>query len=149
MNDQSATSTGQSTASATGDSTGISTGIVVIEGREIIIDPDIKVKYTELLEMIKLTGSMTLDEKEYWIQLLPIMNNDQIKNLEAILGKEKMKLAEIDAKYSKKMENLSQNYINKWDSEKNKFKKQKRATEEAATEEEEKAMEEDLLSALE
>jgi hypothetical protein len=153
MDDQSTQSTGQTSAVATDDSTAgddaLNKGIIIIEGKEILIDPDIKTKYAELLELIKNTGSMSFDEKEYWVQLLPIMNNAQIKNLQGILGREKKKLAEIDAKYSKKMEDISQKYINRWDSEKNKLDKAQLHSKESAEEAAEAAQEEDLLSALE
>lgn len=43
---------------------------------------------------------MNNEERQYWINILPIMTQEQIKNLEEILASEKKQLAAIDKKYS-------------------------------------------------
>ena len=44
---------------------------------------------------------MNDEERQYWINILPIMTPEQIGNLQNILTSEKTQLAAIDAKYSK------------------------------------------------
>ncbi len=67
---------------------------------DFIIPDGVLEKFPELTELIKATDSMNVEEKNYWFQLLPIMTDEQVKNLYDILDTEKKKLQEIDAKYS-------------------------------------------------
>ena len=43
-------------------------------------------KYPELVELIKKTESMSVEEREYWFQILPIMTEDQVTRLKKILA---------------------------------------------------------------
>jgi len=43
---------------------------------------------------------MNDEERQYWINILPVMTEDQIKNLKDILENEKRQLAAIDEKYA-------------------------------------------------
>ena len=57
----------------------------------------------DIIEMVLRSRSIdTKEEKQNWFNLLPLMNNEQIQKLEAILIKEKTKLQEIEEKYEKK-----------------------------------------------
>ena len=47
---------------------------------------------------------MNAEERQYWINILPVMTPEQIENLRQILQNEKDQLAAIDAKYNKEME---------------------------------------------
>lgn len=55
----------------------------------------------------------TKEEKQNWFNLLPLMNQDQISKLEAILIKEKSKLQEIEEKYEKKKSEIKEKYLTK------------------------------------
>ncbi len=66
----------------------------------LVISPEIQAKFGPLLDLIKGSESMNDEERQYWINILPVMTPEQIKNLEEILHNEKQQLAAIDAKYS-------------------------------------------------
>ena len=66
----------------------------------LVIPPEILAQFGPLIELVKASESMNNEERQYWINILPIMTPDQRKNLEDILVSEKQQLAAIDAKYS-------------------------------------------------
>lgn len=74
----------------------------------LIIPDDIRQKFPELIELILQSESMNDEERQYWINILPIMTPDQIENLRGILQNEKEQLAAIDKKYSKQIEQMGQ-----------------------------------------
>lgn len=113
------------------------------------IDPTIVKKYPKLVELIAATESMNSSEKEYWLQLLPIMTEEQIANLQSILEGEKQKLSEIDKKYEKKMEKITQKYISKWTGSKRKEQLSQRAKEETTAQQESHKKADDILGGLE
>lgn len=49
-------------------------------------------------------------EKQSWFDLYPLMNADQLNKLRDILTREKEKLAEIEAKYQAKQEEIKRKY---------------------------------------
>ena len=49
-------------------------------------------------------------EKQSWFDLYPLMNQDQINKLRDILTREKQKLAEIEARYQAKQEEIKRKY---------------------------------------
>jgi membrane-bound lytic murein transglycosylase B len=49
-------------------------------------------------------------EKQSWFDLYPLMNQDQIDKLRDILTREKQKLAEIEARYQAKQEEIKKKY---------------------------------------
>lgn len=61
-------------------------------------------KDEELLDLIMRSESMKDSERQYWFNLLEVMNEEQIERLRDILKRERQKLAEIDAKYGVKRE---------------------------------------------
>ena len=65
-----------------------------------MIPDDVKQNHGELLEMILASESMNNEERQYWINILPIMTPDQVENLRSILVNERDQLAAIDAKYA-------------------------------------------------
>ncbi len=67
----------------------------------LVIPPDVLEKFGSLIELIQGSESMNTEERQYWINILPIMTPEQIKNLTEILTNEKTQLAAIDAKYTK------------------------------------------------
>ena len=69
----------------------------------LVIPPDVQEKFAPILVLIQGSESMNNEERQYWINILPIMTPEQLKNLEEILSSEKKQLAAIDAKYSKEM----------------------------------------------
>ena len=69
---------------------------------QLIIPEETKKKYPELVEGIKGSKSMDNKERNYWLQVLPVMTDEQVDELRDILSTEKKKLAEIEQKYSSK-----------------------------------------------
>ena len=67
----------------------------------LTIPPEVQEKFGPIIELIKGSESMNMEERQYWINILPIMTPEQLKNLEEILLNEKKQLAAIDDKYTK------------------------------------------------
>ena len=68
--------------------------------QDFTISDDIKEKFNEIIELILL--STTIDNKEkkqYWIDALSTMTDDQVDNLKKILTEEKDELEKIDKQY--------------------------------------------------
>lgn len=55
------------------------------------------------------------NEKQSWFNLIPIMNEEQINKLRDILTKERDKIAEIEAKYEKRKEEIKNTYQTRFD----------------------------------
>ena len=72
------------------------------------IPPEVQEKFGELIELIKASESMNDEERQYWINILPIMTPEQIQNLRDILENERRQLQEIDKKYSKEIDQAGQ-----------------------------------------
>lgn len=71
----------------------------------VFIPPALRESHGDLIELILRSESMNDEERQYWIDILPVMTPDQIEQLRVILVNERNQLAEIDAKYA---EDLSQ-----------------------------------------
>ncbi len=67
----------------------------------LIIPDQVRKKYPDLLKLIVLSESMNLEERNYWLQVLPVMTPDQVAELRDILVTERRKLTAIDARYAK------------------------------------------------
>lgn len=70
----------------------------------LTIPEDLKQKYPDLIELIIQSQSMNTEERQYWINILPIMTPEQVQNLRDILTNEKKQLQEIDKKYSTQLD---------------------------------------------
>lgn len=112
------------------------------------IPEDTKTQFPELVKMTEASSSMDDKEKQYWIDVLPIMTDDQIDNLREILNNEKKQINEVNSKYNKEVEGATKKAVNQFNSEEYKEKKRIRAEAERLEEEGESSVEEDLLSAL-
>ena len=70
----------------------------------------------DLIVLVLQSKSMdTIEEKQSWFNLLPMMNKDQIDKLRDILTREKQKLQEIEQKYISKKDELTSKYTQKWE----------------------------------
>ena len=67
----------------------------------LVIPDETKAKYPDLVQKIINSKSMNNSERNYWLQVLPVMTAEQVKELQDILDTEIRKLKEIDEKYSK------------------------------------------------
>ncbi len=114
----------------------------------LVIPPEIQEKFGPLLELIKGSESMNNEERQYWINILPVMNPEQIKNLDDILSNEKKQLAAIDEKYSKQADESQKVENSKVLEEKIKTQKNKREEIEGEEAKKEEALEEDILGKI-
>jgi hypothetical protein len=99
----------------------------------------------EIRQLINSTTVLNDAEKKYWLDLLPKMDEAQMNQLKGILVTEQKNMQAIDQKYDKKLEDVSQKYLNRWDSEKNKAARIARDQEELKHREEEQTKAEELL----
>ncbi len=112
------------------------------------VSEDIQKKYPDLIVLIKGSESMNDEERQYWMNILPIMTPEQIQNLRDILENEKKQLAAIDAKYQSEIEKIGSDEVRKQTEEERKKKREERSTAETAHKEEEDKATEDLLKQI-
>ncbi len=91
---------------------------------------------------------MNNEERQYWINILPIMTHEQLKNLEDILTSEKKQLAAIDAKYSKNATQGADGAGSQSIEQKMRSQKEKRRKSEQEETEKDQSKEEDILSQI-
>lgn len=65
-----------------------------------IIPKLIREKFPDLIKLIFETESMNLEEREYWLQIMPIMSEEQITKFRGILVNERDQLAKLDQEYA-------------------------------------------------
>ena len=89
---------------------------------KLVIPDETKQKYPDLVKMILESKSMNNQERNYWLQVLPVMTEEQVDELRDILETEIRKLAEIEKKYGKQPQKveLSEEDIKKMEEEKRK-----------------------------
>ena len=56
------------------------------------VSEEVQKKFPDLVELIKGSQSMNPEERQYWVDVLLIMSDDQIQNLRNILGNEKKQI---------------------------------------------------------
>lgn len=96
----------------------------------------IQEKYPELVELVINTQSMDNEEKQYWFDILPSMNNEQIDRLFEILETERKKLEELEKKYEREIKELNEKSLIDWQNQKTQetqkmIKKQEKEDEES------------------
>ncbi|MDF2379136.1 MAG: hypothetical protein P1V18_02845 [Candidatus Gracilibacteria bacterium] len=104
---------------------------------------------SQLIELIQASDALTPPEKQYWADLLPSMDTEQIDQLKGILDTEQQKMKQIDEKYDEKLEEVSEKYVKKWDAEKLRAARVARQQEEKGSREESKEKAEELLAGWE
>jgi hypothetical protein len=71
------------------------------------VPASLRAAHPELVELILHSESMNDEERTYWIEILPLMTEEQIKQLREILHNERSQLAAIDQNYGKKLEQMT------------------------------------------
>ena len=117
-------------------------------GTGLIIPPEVQQKFASILVLIQGSESMNNEERQYWINILPIMTPEQLKNLEEILSSEKKQLAAIDAKYSKEMSQVSGAAAVQSMEQKIRTQKERRRQSEEEDLKKEQSKEEEILSQI-
>ena len=72
-----------------------------------IVPRMIREKFPDLIKLIYETESMNQEEREYWLQIMPIMTEDQVVKFKEILVNEKEQLAKLDSDYEQEMAKLN------------------------------------------
>lgn len=113
-----------------------------------IIPNMIRDKFPDLVKLIYETESMNTEEREYWMQIMPIMTEEQISKFRDILVNEKNELSKLDSEYSNEMNKLNQKKSQEIDEKALKQKIETIKVQEEKQETKEKGQEEDLLNQL-
>ena len=120
-----------------------------VKNEEALDIPEETVKeFPELVEMIKKSHSMDTEERQYWIDVLPIMSEDQVANLRDILDNEKRQIEEANRVYDEGMRTAVKKVKREFDVESYKEKKRALLEAERLHEQEEKEREEATLQEL-
>lgn len=73
----------------------------LIEAESFYIIPKlIREKFPDIIKLIFETESMNTEEREYWLQIMPIMSEEQISKFRGILVNERDQLAKLDQEYA-------------------------------------------------
>ncbi|OIO53299.1 hypothetical protein AUJ46_05500 [Candidatus Peregrinibacteria bacterium CG1_02_54_53] len=101
------------------------------------ISEELQKKYPELIQLVLKSESMNDEERQYWVNILPVMTPEQIQNLQDILTNEKEQLAAIDRKYAKEIERIGETQLlQKVDDERRKRRENRLQKEEQSREQE-------------
>lgn len=120
------------------------------EAEKNYIIPDlVRTKFPDLVKLIFETESMNEEEREYWLQILAIMSEEQIVKFRDILVNEKEQLAKLDQEYQNEMNRINASKPKEIDEVKMKQEMEKIKAEEAQAEASEAAEEEALLKEIE
>jgi hypothetical protein len=85
----------------------------------VIIPADVQTSFPDILEMIMKSESMNNGERQYWIDILPVMTTEQVQQLREILTNERDQLAAIDAKYATEIQKVGTDKLEQTDEERN------------------------------
>lgn len=113
------------------------------------IPEEVQKKFPDLVELIKGSQSMNDEERQYWVDVLSIMTDEQITNLRNILENEKKQIEEANQEYEESVQKEVKKSQLDFDEVKYKEKKHIRIKAETKHEEEEKAHEAAILEELE
>ncbi|MBP7898721.1 MAG: hypothetical protein WC101_01350 [Candidatus Gracilibacteria bacterium] len=116
--------------------------------KKYTIPESVKSQFPDLVALLVKTESMNDEERDYWFQVLPIMNEDQIIKLRTILVNEREQLKKIDTEYDSEMKKLNDVHKNEWNAFEEQQKRAVLKQAEASHEEQEQTKEDDLLKRL-
>jgi len=147
--------TGGSTATVVGSNTDVKVDkskspeqyIAEVESK-YIVPPLVRDKFTDLVKLIYETESMDAEEREYWLQIMPIMSEDQVVKLRDILVNEKVQLEKLDQNYKSEVSNIGNRAVPEIDEQQMKEKMTQIKSAESASEQSEQAEEAALLKQL-
>ena len=75
---------------------------------------EIHVKYDELVKLVLGSESIDNNEKQYWFDIMPSMNDNQVDRLFNILETERRKLEELELKYQEEIKALNEKHLIEW-----------------------------------
>lgn len=106
-------------------------------------------QFPDLIAFILKSESMNDEERQYWIDILPIMTPDQLEQLKGILQNERAQLAAIDAKYAAEIDKSGDRVHLQAIEQERRTKQHVRTAEEQSVREKEEKNAEDILSTIE
>jgi hypothetical protein len=118
-------------------------------GSGFTVSADVAQKFPDLIALIKQSESMNDEERQYWINILPVMTPEQLQNLRDILNNEKKQLAAIDAKYQTDIQKIGQADTVKQTEEERRKKRMERQSQEQSHKSTEEQATEDILKKIE
>jgi len=121
----------------------------ITDDSTLTVPDEVANQFPDLVELIKGSSSMDDEERQYWVDVLPIMSEDQIKNLRDILDNEKTQIEEANNAYAQSMSQNVKKTSLTFDEAIYKEKKQARIEAEHLYEQEERMKEEATLKELE
>lgn len=71
-----------------------------------IVPAIVREKFPDLVKLIYETESMNEEEREYWLQIMPIMSEEQILKFREILVNERDQLAKLDKEYNQEINRI-------------------------------------------
>lgn len=78
------------------------------------ISDDMQAEYPELIKLVLATESMDDEERQYWFDIMPSMNDSQVDRLFNILETERRKLEELELKYQEEIKSLNEKHLIEW-----------------------------------
>ena len=105
-------------------------------GKTFYVSDDIQAQYPELIKLILATESMDDEERQYWFDIMPSMNDNQVDRLFNILETERRKLEELEIKYQEEIKSLNEKHLIEWQEFQMKDSKKKIADQERKDKEE-------------
>ncbi len=103
------------------------------KSKPLNIPEETKQKFPDLIEHIQKSESMDQEERQYWIDALPIMTEEQLENLRGILKNEQEQIAKAKQEHEKNIQGTVKKYAVQFDDFK--YKEKKRIIKEAETKE--------------
>lgn len=120
------------------------------EAQSLYIVPQlVREKFPDLIKLIYETESMNTEEREYWLQIMPIMSEEQIVKFRDILVNEKDQLSKLDKEYESEMSRINTSHTAVLDEAKMKDQMQQIKQAEAKNEQAESTQEADILKQME
>lgn len=105
-------------------------------------------QFPDLIELIMRSESMNDEERQYWIDILPVMTPEQITQLRGILTNERDQLAAIDAKYAQAIDQTGGRAALEQMEQERRSKQRERTAQEETVRAKEEQKAEDILSNL-
>ena len=143
MPDQDQTAQVTGTSATTQGSSGAQAGT-----QALTIPEEVRQKFPDLIPMIEKSPSMNPEERQYWVDVLPIMTEEQIGNLRSILDNEKKQVEGANQIYSKGVQTEKEKVKSQFDEQLYHAKREAREKTERQHEEKEKKDEAALLEEI-
>lgn len=118
-------------------------------GSGVQITDETRKAFPDHIALILGSESMNDEERQYWINILPVMTPEQLENLRGILENEKNQLAEIDRKYSSQVDMQAAKAQVQETAEQIRERREERHAKELTAEEQEAFHTEELLKKIE